>query len=127
MARLQMLRRISNSFSNSFSLDCLSVTCRGFASNSCTFRISSLVNNETTSKVVFERWGLLGHGKAQHLEASGIRALSGESSGKGGEGEPEEPHQETKIDGGKKYSVVQIDNDGSWRTVWRNALEIVST
>ena len=30
------------------------------------------------------------------------------------------------LDGGHKYIVVQIDCDGSWRTVWRNAVELVS-
>jgi hypothetical protein len=119
MARLQILRRIA-SFSVSSSLECLGVPCRGFTSNRYTVSNSWLVNERRgTSKVVVARWDMVGH-----FEASGIRTFAAESSGNGGD---EKPHQETKIDGGKKYSVVQIDSDGSWRTVWRNAVELVST
>lgn len=119
MARLQILRRIA-SFSVSSSLECLGVPCRGFASNRYTVSNSCLVNERRgTSKVVLARWDMVGH-----FEALGIRTFAADSIGNGGD---EKPHPETKVDGGKKYSVVQIDSDGSWRTVWRNAVELVST
>lgn len=63
--------------------------------------------------MVLARWDMVGH--------LGIRAFAADSIGNGGD---EKPHPETKVDGGKKYSVVQIDSDGSWRTVWRNAVEL---
>ena len=129
MARLQlqMLRRIAF-FSSSRSLECLGEACRGFASNSYTFSNSCVVNKEErSSRVVLARSEMLGHFKAKYVEASGFRTLATESSGKGGDDGSEKPKQPTKIDGGKKYSVVQIDNDGSWRTVLRNAVELVST
>lgn len=124
MARmqLQVLRGMS-SLLNSSSLEGLGAICRGFASNSYTFSSSSVGNKERSSKVVSATWDVFGH---KYFEASGIRTLSAESNGKGGDGEAEKRHQSTKIDGGQKYSVVQIDSDGSWRTVWRNAAELVS-
>lgn len=127
MARLpmQLLRRIS-CFSNS-SFECLG-TCHDFASNRYAFSNSYSINRQKrSSRVVLTTWDVLGHFKAKQFEASKIRTLATESTGKGGEDELEKPRQSTKIDGGKKYSVVQIDSGGSWRTVWRNAVELVST
>lgn len=36
-----------------------------------------------------------------------------------------EHHHSTKIDGGKKYSAIQVNCDGSWHTIYRNASELV--
>lgn len=126
MARLQrQLLRSVYSFLNLSSAECLGVACRGFATQtpkSFTFS-TGLVSKERNCKVLagLDLFKVYFNGK---YSASGIRVFSAES-GEGGDGE-EKVHHLTKIDGGKKYSVVQIDTDGSWKTVWRNAMELVS-
>lgn len=104
MARLQfqLLRRICSSFSNRSSV----AECRDVG----------VLKNYTFSN------GLLARG-----HASILRTFTTEGPGKEEDGDDAKPHHATKIDGGKKYSVVQIDSDGSWRTVLRNAVELVSS
>lgn len=113
MARLQLqfLRRIS------------SVAFRGFTAQAS--HGNSLPGNEQ-GRIWnrLARGGFLGHFHARCC-ASIIRTLTTEGGKEGSDGD--KPHHSTKIDGGKKYSVAQIDNDGSWRTVWRNAVELVCT
>lgn len=129
MARLQMhvLRRVC-SFSNSSSVELLGAAWNrrfsAHALNGVTFSRSS-VNDERRIWQVLSRGDVLGRFEAKYC-GSGIRTLTSIEGGKEGK-EEEKLHHSTKIDGGKKYSVVQIDSDGSWRTVWRNAVELVRT
>ncbi|KAG0592720.1 hypothetical protein M758_1G268200 [Ceratodon purpureus] len=126
MARLQMhvLRRVC-SFSNSSSVELLGAAWNrrfsAHALNGVTFSRSS-VNDERRIWQVLSRGDVLGRFEAKYC-GSGIRTLTSIEGGKEGK-EEEKLHHSTKIDGGKKYSVVQIDSDGSWRTVWRNAVEL---
>lgn len=125
MARLQIqvLRRVC-SFLNSASVECLGVA------------VSRRFSAPAWSEFAFtRRWGkeegrisqvlssgnFLGHFNAQY-SALGIRTLTSTGGGKDHSDNPH--HHSAKIDGGKKYSVVQVDSDGSWRTVWRNAVEL---
>lgn len=68
-----------------------------------------------------------GESKKDRKTATSVEDGESNESKKTASKEPHRQHRSTMIDGGKKYSVVQIDSDGSWRTVARNATELVST
>jgi len=95
------------------------------------FRGFTSYNNYAFSKSLDYDEGRVGKGSARgdflgHFRcASIIRTLTTEGGKEDKDGET--PHHSTKVDGGVKYSVVQIDSDGAWRTVLRNAVELVST
>ena len=112
MARLQIhvLRRVCSFASSSFSAG--KALNDGFSRSAVIDGFRGFVNQERRT------WQ---RGDFVKYCASGVRTLT--TGGEGGKPH----HHATKVDGGKKYSVVQIDSDGSWRTVWRNAVELVSS